>query len=244
MDGNALVKEVLNGIIKGIAKEIPAQKKKEQKRKHHIFMILEGKDEEIDSLRKFKEDDVDVSIILSKEKQERIKKDLLKNRIYLKEIYTEENDRFIEKMDMLWIPIFNQNMAAKLRLGIQDTIDLFAIWQALWYGKKVIANKKYLQYCNGKDTKNVYLKKIVQENIQFLEKMGVKWSNDTDFLKEIKGMNAYEERQKEKRKIITKKDILGLVGKTNEFYLSKDSIITPLAKDIAKEKNILIIKDG
>ncbi|QEK13165.1 hypothetical protein FQB35_13030 [Crassaminicella thermophila] len=239
MKGNALVKEVLDGIIKGLEKEEVKKRKKEISKINNIFMVFTGKNEEINSIKKLKENDIDVSIILSEKTKDILEKELLKNRINQKDIYTKEDIQIIEKIDILWVPVFTQNMAAKLRFGMQDTIDTFVIWQALWHGKKVIANKEYLQYCNGKDTKNTYLKKIVHENIQFLEKLGVKWGKYYDCVKALKSI---DEKQ-EKRKIITKKDILELVGKTDKYYLSKNSIITPLAKDIAKEKNILLIKD-
>lgn len=43
------------------------------------------------------------------------------------------------------------------------------------------------------------------------------------------------------KKVITERDILNLVGSIGELVISKGTIITPLAKDTARENKIKII---
>lgn len=93
----------------------------------------------------------------------------------------------------------------------------------------------------------------IEEIFTFIERLGVRYIEERDGLNRTP--KTYESKIKkssvetlspiedQKKRVIIEKDIAELIGKKNKLYCSKESIITPLAKDCAKENNITLIKD-
>ena len=96
-------------------------------------------------------------------------------------------------------------------------------------------------------------KNEIEKIFKFIERLGVRYIEERDGIKTIE--KTYEPKSKkssveilstiedQKKRVIIEKDIAELIGKKNKLYCSKGSIITPLAKDCAKENNITLIKD-
>ena len=93
----------------------------------------------------------------------------------------------------------------------------------------------------------------IEEIFKFIERLGVRYIEERDGLNRTP--KKYESKIKkssidtlspiedQNKRVIIEKDIAELIGKKNKLYCSKGSIITPLAKDCAKENNITLIKD-
>ncbi|TCO75263.1 flavoprotein [Marinisporobacter balticus] len=280
MKDNFLVKEILNNIASNIVTRQSVQMKNRQgsvglvNKTKNILVVLTGSnngiDEILNHLNQLKRYGYCLNIVLSKTAENIIGLDRLKKELYSVSISLEENKEqyldLIEKSHLVLVPLLTQNTAAKLRAGIQDTMASLCIWQALWQEKMVLADTRGL-VCNGKDTKNAILNQIVEDNLSFLKKMGLKILDRKSYLVAIDTILRHEDKtlcqenqskdvekkeqidilaineEEAKRKIITQKDIYAMVGKMNQLHIHKHTIITPLARDYAKEKNIELIRN-
>lgn len=267
MKENSLVREILAGISDRMTTEenkgVDRGSNRSSKGKR-IFVLFAGYGQDIEqtfyTLRQLKRYGYPLVVVLSKEVERKLGKEKFQRALYPQVIFTEEEkDRCLEQaafMDLLLVLALNQPTASKLRAGLQDTIEISLIWQALWEGKPVLAREKDVTLFQGKPSKNDRLLKIAEENLVFLKEAGIRMVEDPCSLRAVAEAGIYEifdEREKReegfhfsenfaKRQVITEKDILAMVGKTDRIYLSPNSVVTPLARDVAKQKHIALIR--
>ncbi|KXG75102.1 hypothetical protein [Thermotalea metallivorans] len=267
MKENSLVREILAGISDRMTIEENKGVDRGSSRSgkgRRVFVIFVGYSQDIEqtfyTLRQLKRYGYQLMIALSKEVERKLGKEKFQRALYPQVIFTEEEkDRCLEQaasMDILLVLNLNQLTVAKLRAGLQDTMETCFIWQALWEGKPVLAREKDVTLFQGKPSKNDRLLRIAEENLVFLKEAGIRMVEDPCSLKAITEAGIYEnfdvgEKGEQelhfsgdlkKRQVITEKDILAMVGKTNRIYLSPNSVVTPLALDTAKQKNIALIR--
>jgi len=160
------------------------------------------------------------------------------------------------------------NTLSKISLGMIDTFIPNLIWTFLYQGKKAYLDfnqvKKYL----GEETKNKEILNITNRYIATIKKMGAIEIDNKNTLENIilenivlektinnhtnnyeintKGLQnklrvsqTKEEPIPQTKTVITEKDIISM-SSNNKLILPKRTIITPLAKDKAREKNIKI----
>lgn len=128
----------------------------------------------------------------------------------------------IEKCDVLIVNYLSNDLLVKTALGF-DTVVL----KAFLLNKRVYFTKNCFEY---KKTKNKEIYKLYEKYKTFIENFGLEYINDSDDIK----------RKPEVKKIITNNDLLNTDQKI--FVIDKKSIITPLAQDTAREKNITFIR--
>lgn len=264
MKNDSLVKEILKDIANRIADEsikINGQEVKKRVAPKVIPVVFSGYSNELNDifneLKQFKRYGFQLVIVLSKEAEKKFGKELFQKEIFPLKIYTEEDqdccEKLIDDAEFVILMAFTQNIAAKLRFGIQDTIDTVLVWRALWEGKPVFANQQNIKTLNGKPCKNQRLAKIADENNLFLKEAGVSFFEDQGYLRcimslypkisKIKDQTSNNKIEKIKKQVITEKEILEAVGKTEHICIHKDSIITPLAMDTARDKKIKITRE-
>jgi hypothetical protein len=258
-----LVKEILTDITNRITVEegrkngqdIPSVLHKKK-----VCVLFTGYGEPLDQvlleLKKIKRYGYQLMIVLSKEAERNMGIDFFHKGVYPQRIITEGNQEYLmtlmEEMDMLLMPTPSQNVAAKLKQGIQDSLESILLWKALWDGKPVWTDIQRMRLLNGKQSKNPVLTKIVEENILFLKESGIQFIGEQGYMKEILRFSSKESQsgdqvlnqipEFEGKQVITEKDVLDVVGKADRIAISKESIITPLAKDTAKAKKIKLIR--
>ncbi|MFZ5967514.1 MAG: hypothetical protein ACOYVK_10120 [Bacillota bacterium] len=270
MDNNLLVQEILKGITHRVAKEgtIGQQdaEKKHDHRKANILIVLSDPraftEERIKQLKTLKRYGYELYLVLTRDFEREINKEQLKRILYAKVTYAEDEKKqwqsLCEKTDLLFCPLLSQNTGAKLRAGIHDEAESGLIWEFLWLGKTVVVDPDNLRRRHGKAANNGVLAGMVEETIEHLKKMDVCFLDDINYYTALskilqdskKGESQTisvdpSDNQNERnsgKKVITEKDILQLVGKTNQLYLQKNCIITPLARDKAREKGIALIR--
>lgn len=260
MKNDSLVKEILKDIANRIADEgikINGQEVKKRVAPKVIPVIFSGYSNELNGifneLKQFKRYGFQLVIVLSREAEKKLGKELFQKEIFPLKIYTEEDqdccEKLIDDAEFVILMAFTQNTAAKLRFGLQDTIDTLLIWRALWDGKPVFANQQNIKTLNEKPSKNPKLTQIAEENISFLKEAGVSFLEDQGYLRcimslypKIKDQTLNNKIEQIKKQVITEREILEAVGKTEHIYIHKDSIITPLAVDTARDKKIKITR--
>ncbi len=138
------------------------------------------------------------------------------------------------------------NTLSKVSLGMIDSFIPNLIWTFIYQGKKVYLDFTSVKNYLGEETKNKEILDITDKYIDTVKKMGVIEINGENPLENIlKGNGDLQininksSKVIENKKVITERDILNL-SSNNKLILPKGSIITPLAKDKAGEKNIKI----
>lgn len=150
-------------------------------------------------------------------------------------------NKILGRCDFILAPMVTQHTAIKLSLGMQDELIPLLLWNALWIGMKV-----YIDFLNAaleKTAKNLYMQEIIHEHIERIKSMGALEISVENMKETI--LNTKKDLEPSKAAstggVITERDIITL-GK-GEIMVGKDTIITPLARDMANKLNIKIIKE-
>jgi len=165
-------------------------------------------------------------------------------------------------------PNITTNTLSKISLGMIDTFIPNLIWTFLYQGKKAYLDFNQVKNYLGEETKNKEILNITNRYIATIKKMGAIEIDNKNTLENIilenivlektinnhtnnyeintKGLQnklrvsqTKEEPIPQTKTVITEKDIISM-SSNNKLILPKRTIITPLAKDKAREKNIKI----
>lgn len=180
------------------------------------------------------------------------------------EVFLSLNDaeiaREIARASALLIPFLTRNTAAKVALGITDSLAANLIYQALAKGLKIIAVKSgadpFDGYCGIMANLPIVLKSVLREYILILQKAGVIFPEPERFYYEAERniVNTRFEKTdiklgekgmiETKRTVITVEDVAFFFKTSGDkkYHIPSNAIITPAAADFAIEKNIEFIK--
>ncbi len=237
----------------------------------HILVVFTGTDVDIrkaiDELVKTKGYGFTFDIAFSGTGEALLDIDYIKTKLNPKNIYTEEDilqtEQVIENVDGVVVPMTTQNTVVKLSLGLQDSFISHALWQSLWHDKPVLMDFDNAITYRGNTSKRPMLQTMIEDYIQKVQVMGVKAVKRRDYLTEMLNVFQPNDGKKtdnteniiieedtnnnvdNKRTIVTEGDLGKLISRSSnkkEVYVSKSSIITPLAYDVANEMGVKIIK--
>ncbi|TJX15627.1 hypothetical protein E9840_02310 [Tissierella creatinini] len=135
-------------------------------------------------------------------------------------------------------PNISMNTLAKVYTGMIDSFISNIIWSFLYFGKEVYLDFTSVREFMGQKPKNEEMEKIIENHISTLIKMGAVEIKPQGLLKDIVHPIVNWEKQKD---LISEKDILKL-NKNQVLVLDKKTLITPLARDKARELGIKIEK--
>jgi hypothetical protein len=143
------------------------------------------------------------------------------------------------------------NTLSKVSLGMIDSCIPTLIWTFLYGGKKVYIDFTSVRHYLGDETNNKEISNILENHISTIKKMGAIEIKEDNYLEsfsimfELGKIDLNKTNTKnENKKVITERDILSLNPNQN-LTLLNGTIITPLAKDRAREMNIQIdLKKG
>lgn len=166
----------------------------------------------------------------------------------------------INDSDLILIPVLTRNTLAKTALGIRDNYFTTGLSEALMRNKKIIAvkdscdpecevlksmgvtvnkeyNKMLINYLKTLENFGVKLIKSSQLKGVMDNELNLASKNNNILIDNVKNCEIEEQtRSVELNGVITMGELLSLRGE-KEVLISKDALITPLAKDyIASEK--------
>ena len=166
-------------------------------------------------------------------------------------------EKALQKADVLVLPTFCLKTAAKLASLICDDQESAIVFTALLQGKKILAtNDGFLVFDN---LINTHVREAVDQIFKKLKGFGMVFC-PTDqlhatFQKIVAGGEQPKPSPKPKKqktkienvsngqKLVTAKDIhMAVNAKQDSLQLAPGGIVTPLARDLAKEYSIQIIK--
>ncbi len=168
-------------------------------------------------------------------------------------VYREEDildfPRIVREYDFIIGPNITMNTLSKVSLGMIDNFITNVIWTFLYQGKKVYLDYHSVTNFLGDSTKSTEIQNVISNHIKSLERMGATEIKEENYLEKIvigtERLNPANSLKKEtlqpvnnNNKLITEKDMVMMT--TKNLVVEPGTIITPLAKDKARELGIEI----
>lgn len=228
-----------------------------------VTVILTGSDIALEStiknLKYLKEKGFYITVVLTKAAEiliskETIEKDLSPNRIVTGDCF-EGAKGLITNTDYCILPNLTQNTLAKVAVGIQDDLAAMLIWQYLLAGVTTIVNTDSVFHGWFSIDVNPIMKKVMENHLATIENYGASLVEDHKYLDYIdveyeecaSGPDSNTSKSEKvsldlkESKLVTESTIRGLSANIKELIIEKGMIVTPLAKDVAKTKGIILV---
>ena len=211
-------------------------------------------DQKIENIKKLKNNGITVSIAFSFMAERLLDTQKIIHSLSPLNVYREEDifklKNISKDYSLIIGPNITMNTLSKVSLGMIDSFIPNLIWTFIYQGKKVYLDFTSVRNYLGEETKNKEILNITEKYIDTIKKMGViEINGENPFESIIKShkdsqidsqTNINKSSQNlDNKKVIIERDIINLTP-NNRLTLPKGTIITPLAKDKAKEKNIII----
>lgn len=153
----------------------------------------------------------------------------------LKEIYKDYS--------ILVGPNISMNTLSKVSTGMIDSFVSNAIWSFLYFGKEVYLEFNSVREYMGEKPSNNEIEKMIENHISTILNMGAIEINPDTIIKENIIEKKEESNKPAKQKdLISEKDIVNLSKNHKVLVIDKNTLITPLARDKAKELGVKIEK--
>ncbi len=164
-------------------------------------------------------------------------------------------NKVLQRADVLVLPTFCLKVAAKVAHFICDDLESNIVLSALLQGKKVLAARDGFLVCDM--LVNNFLKKEIEQILGKLESFGIVFCA-TEELSEVfdqvilqekkvdgpKRQDPPDAKTTETMRLVTARDIYTTVRQNKRsIKLSPGGIVTPLARDLAKEYSIQIVEN-
>lgn len=200
-------------------------------------------------LENLKKNGIEISLGFSYMSEKILDTNKIINKLKPREIFKEEDifklNSIINDYSMVIGPNITINTLSKVSLGMIDSFVPNIIWTFLYNGKKVYLNFNSVRNYLGVKPQSSEISNIIEKHISNIIKMGAQEiTEDTIFDKitpnilSSKIIAPFNDIDL-KKDLITEKDISLLKNQT-KLVLKKGTVITPLAKDKARELGISI----
>ncbi len=227
MDFNLMVDYIVQEVLKRIEQESINKRKKG-------LVIVNGGTANLEQilleLERIKKD-YEVEVIFSEAGAKVVGKERFKS-FNVKEDVTMGNcNSLIDESEIILLPLLTKNTCAKVAVGIRDNLSTYIISKAILAGKKIVAVYDSCRVAND----NEYGKQL-NLNIKRLQSYGITFVESKELADYVLKEQKNEILNLKNKKIITADDIFGI--KDKRVIISKDTIITILAKEKALENHV------
>lgn len=249
-------RKITSNVLEDVARRIRGEGN--LKGKKRALVVLNGSNVELDKkiqlIRDMKTQGVQISLAFSFMAEKLLDKKQIINSLCPMEIYGEEDVFRLKDIsmeyDFIIAPNITVNTLSKVSLGMIDSFISTLIWTFLYKGKKVYIDFNSVRKYLGEEAKNNTMSTLIENNISTIKEMGAIEIDGYSYVEKIGQLSNGEinsntdhlqtstNMETNNKKVITERDILNL--STKNLRLSKGTIVTPLARDRAREMNISI----
>lgn len=248
MTNNTITSNVLDSISKRL------QNEGFSKGNRKALLLFNGStinlDENLKSLQGIKDKGFTISIGYSFMAEKILDTKKISSMLNPVEIFKEEDvfklQAIANNYSLLVLPNITINTISKVALGTIDSFVPTIIWTFLYEGKSVYMDFTGVRNYLGKQSKSPEIDKLTNGYISTVLKMGAIEILSKDYLNNLK-LNGNTnlprkvlEKESLKKDLITERDILKLSNLDKQLTIEKGTVITPLAKDKARELGINI----
>ena len=228
--------KIIEYIVQEVVKKINSQNITEEfSPKEKILVVITGSTNNLEQivleLRKISKN-YDLSLVFSEAASNIINENVFSEFHIIKDFSIKNYDEILSKNDIILLPLLTKNTVAKLVVGIRDNAVTNLVSKALLLEKRVIA-----AYDSCIVNNEVPYAKLINSNVEKLKDYGlifVQAKELADYMLNKKDLEINSLREKN---VITAKDLKDLYDK--KIIISKNTVVTTLAKERAKENNIV-----
>ena len=228
--------KIIEYIVQEVVKKINSQNIIEEfSPKEKILVAITGSTNNLEQivleLRKISKN-YDLSLVFSEAAKNIIDENIFSEFYIIKDFSIKNYDEILSKNDIILLPLLTKNTVAKLVVGIRDNAVTNLVSKALLLEKRVIA-----AYDSCIVNSEVPYAKLINSNVERLKDFGlifVQAKELADYMLNKKDLEINSLREKN---VITAKDLKDLYDK--KIIISKNTVVTTLAKERAKENNIV-----
>ena len=228
--------KIIEYIVQEVVKKINSQNITEEfNPKEKILVAITGSTNNLEQivleLRKISKN-YDLSLVFSEAASNIIDENMFSEFHIIKDFSIKNYDEILSKNDIILLPLLTKNTVAKLVVGIRDNAVTNLVSKALLLEKRVIA-----AYDSCIVNNEVPYAKLINSNVEKLKDYGlifVQAKELADYMLKKKDLEINSLREKN---VITAKDLKDLYDK--KIIISKNTVVTTLAKERAKENQIV-----
>lgn len=228
--------KIIEYIVQEVVKKINSQNIIEEfSPKEKILVAITGSTNNLEQvvleLRKISKN-YDLSLVFSEAASNIINENVFSEFHIIKDFSIKNYDEILSKNDIILLPLLTKNTVAKLVVGIRDNAVTNLVSKALLLEKRVIA-----AYDSCIVNNEVPYAKLINSNVEKLKDYGlifVQAKELADYMLNKKDLEINSLREKN---VITAKDLKDLYDK--KIIISKNTVVTTLAKERAKENQIV-----
>ena len=228
--------KIIEYIVQEVVKKINSQNIIEEfSPKEKILVAITGSTNNLEQivleLRKISKN-YDLSLVFSEAASNIINENIFSEFHIIKDFSIKNYDEILSKNDIILLPLLTKNTVAKLVVGIRDNAVTNLVSKALLLEKRVIA-----AYDSCIVNNEVPYAKLINSNVEKLKDYGlifVQAKELADYMLNKKDLEINSLREKN---VIAAKDLKDLYNK--KIIISKNTVVTTLAKERAKENNIV-----
>jgi flavoprotein len=228
--------KIIEYIVQEVVKKINSQNITEEfSPKEKILVAITGSTNNLEQivleLRKISKN-YDLSLVFSEAASNIIDENMFSEFHIIKDFSIKNYDEILSKNDIILLPLLTKNTVAKLVVGIRDNAVTNLVSKALLLEKRVIA-----AYDSCIVNNEVPYAKLINSNVEKLKDYGlifVQAKELADYMLNKKDLEINSLREKN---VITAKDLKDLYDK--KIIISKNTVVTTLAKERAKENQIV-----
>ena len=228
--------KIIEYIVQEVVKKINSQNIIEEfSPKEKILVAITGSTNNLEQivleLRKISKN-YDLSLVFSEAASNIIDENVFSEFHIIKDFSIKNYDEILSKNDIILLPLLTKNTVAKLVVGIRDNAVTNLVSKALLLEKRVIA-----AYDSCIVNSEVPYAKLINSNVERLKDFGlifVQAKELADYMLNKKDLEINSLREKN---VITAKDLKDLYDK--KIIISKNTVVTTLAKERAKENQIV-----
>ena len=228
--------KIIEYIVQEVVKKINSQNIIEEfSPKEKILVVITGSTNNLEQivleLRKISKN-YDLSLVFSEAASNIIDENVFSEFHIIKDFSIKNYDEILSKNDIILLPLLTKNTVAKLVVGIRDNAVTNLVSKALLLEKRVIA-----AYDSCIVNNEVPYAKLINSNVEKLKDYGlifVQAKELADYMLKKKDLEINSLREKN---VITAKDLKDLYDK--KIIISKNTVVTTLAKERAKENQIV-----
>lgn len=228
--------KIIEYIVQEVVKKINSQNIIEEfSPKEKILVTITGSTNNLEQivleLRKISKN-YDLSLVFSEAASNIINENVFSEFHIIKDFSIKNYDEILSKNDIILLPLLTKNTVAKLVVGIRDNAVTNLVSKALLLEKRVIA-----AYDSCIVNNEVPYAKLINSNVEKLKDYGlifVQAKELADYMLNKKDLEINSLREKN---VIAAKDLKDLYNK--KIIISKNTVVTTLAKERAKENNIV-----
>ena len=228
--------KIIEYIVQEVVKKINSQNITEEfNPKEKILVAITGSTNNLEQivleLRKISKN-YDLSLVFSEAASNIIDENVFSEFHIIKDFSIKNYDEILSKNDIILLPLLTKNTVAKLVVGIRDNAVTNLVSKALLLEKRVIA-----AYDSCIVNSEVPYAKLINSNVERLKDFGlifVQAKELADYMLKKKDLEINSLRDKN---VITANNLKDLYDK--KIIISKNTVVTTLAKERAKENQIV-----